>query len=159
MTQPLFAGGPSDFAPRTASEGQFAYEKRVVSPKEHSQLQVAFMEIPPGKSAFPYHWHETITEAYVILSGTALIRTAEGERRLEAGEVIVFPPGPAGAHRITNPSADEPLRYVDLDTTSNPDVIRYPDSDKTAVVAWGSTLGMWRDADQVDYYDGEPDAQ
>ncbi|MFT3715194.1 MAG: cupin domain-containing protein [Gordonia sp. (in: high G+C Gram-positive bacteria)] len=151
-------GGQEDFEPRHAEQGAFVYTKHVVTPKHGSQLHVSFMEIPPGKSAFPYHYHDGITEAFVILQGTARVRTSTGDIALGPGEVIVFPPGPPGAHRITNVSPDEPLRYVDLDTTSIPDVIHYPDSGKTAYNVAGVPGAAWRDADQVDYYDGESDA-
>ena len=149
-------GTADDFPARTADQGAFAYAKHQVTEKWGSQLQVSFMEIPPGRSAFPYHWHETVTEAYVILSGTGRVRTPEGEFDVAPGQVLVFPPGPAGAHRLTA-TGDAPLRYVDLDTVSDPDACHYPDSGKTANI---SSLGtkIWRDGDAVGYYDGEPEA-
>ncbi len=151
------SGSFDDFAPRGAAQGAFAFEKRTVLPKAGNQLQVSFMEIPPGKSAFPYHWHEGITESYVVLSGTGLVRTADGERTVGPGEVIVLPPGPAGAHRMTN-VGDVPLRYVDIDSTSDPDVYHYPDSGKTGWYSARGGDGMFRDSDEAAYYEGEPDA-
>jgi len=149
-------GAQSDFPARTADQGAFAYAKHQVVEKVGNQLQVSFMEIPPGRSAFPYHWHENVTEAYVILSGRGRVRTPDGEFVVGPGDVAVFPPGPAGAHRMTALGA-EPLRYVDLDTTDDPDVCHYPDSGKTARISSQGT-SIWRDADAVGYYDGEPDA-
>lgn len=151
-------GSAEDFPARGDASGRFAFTKRVVWPKEGTQLQVAFMEIPPGGSAFPYHWHAGITEAYVILAGRGRVRTPDDEFEVTAGQVVVFPPGPAGAHRMTN-IGDEPLRYVDLDTTSDPDVVHYPDSAKTGVWTANEGVRLWRDGDTVGYYDGEPDAQ
>lgn len=149
-------GTAADFPARNADQGGFAYAKHQVVEKWGNSLQVAFMEIPPGRSAFPYHWHESVTEAYVILSGTGRVRTPEGEFDVGPGEVLVFPAGPAGAHRMTA-TGSEPLRYVDLDTVADPDACHYPDSGKTANI---SSLGttIWRDGDAVAYYDGEPDA-
>ena len=149
-------GSQHAFPARTSSQGAFRYAKHLVREKWGNQLQVSFMEIPPGKSAFPYHWHERITETYVILDGVGRVRGPEGEFEVGPGEVVVFPPGPQGAHRITN-VGDVPLRYVDLDTVGDPDVCHYPDSAKTAVI---SSLGVssWRAADAVAYYDDEPDA-
>ena len=149
-------GTAADFTARTADQGAFAYAKHQVTEKWGNQLQVSFMEIPPGRSAFPYHWHETVTEAYVILSGTGLVRTPDGESEVSAGQVLVFPPGPAGAHRLTAKGA-EPLCYVDLDTVSDPDACHYPDSGRTASISSFGT-SIWRDGDAVGYYDGEPDA-
>lgn len=158
-------GSADDFEPvdagqgrfaRAAAQGAFEYSKRVVVPKAGNQLQIAFMEIPPGKSAYPYHWHEGVTESYVILSGTGSVRTAEGEVAVKPGDVIAFPPGPAGAHRMTN-TGTEPLRYVDIDSTADPDVFHYPDAGKTGSLSRFGT-SMFRESDQVGYYDGEPDA-
>lgn len=159
MEPHLVHGSADDFEPRHVSQGLFGHAKRVVTPKAGNQLHVSFMEIPPGKSAYPMHFHDGITEAYVILSGSGTVRTSEGEIGIGAGEVIVFPPGPAGAHRMTNTSEDEPLRYVDLDTTQAHDVVHYPDSGKTAHVTEAGAVAVWRDGDAVDYYDGEPDAR
>lgn len=150
-------GAADEFAARTVERGAFAHAKRVVVPKEGTQLQVSFMEIPPGRSAYPYHWHAGATEAYVILSGTGRVRTPEEEFDIGPGEVVVFPPGPAGAHRMTA-TGSEPLRYVDIDSTADPDVIGYPDSGKTmAYTTWRETT-VFRDGDRVDYYEGESDA-
>lgn len=152
----VVTGHQADFPARSAGQGGFAYAKHQVIEKVGNQLQVSFIEIPPGKSAFPYHWHENVTEAYVILSGQGSVRTQDSEFDVVPGQVVVFPPELAGAHRMTN-TGDVPLRYVDLDTTSDPDVCHYPDSGKTARI---SSLGttIWRDADAAGYYDGEPDA-
>ena len=151
-------GRQNDFPARHSDRGRFTFAKHVVVPKEGTQLQVAFMEIPPGQSAFPYHWHAGITEAYVILSGTGRVRTPDAEFDVGPGEVVVFPPGPAGAHRITA-TGPEPLRYVDVDTTGDPDVIGYPDSGKTMAYTRALPTTIFRDVDAVDYYAGEPDAQ
>lgn len=152
----VVTGHQPDFPARTADQDGFGYAKHQVTQKAGNQLQVSFMEIPPGRSAFPYHWHEGVTEAYVILSGRGRVRTPDAEFDVAPGQVVVFPPGPAGAHRMTN-TGDEPLRYVDLDTTADPDVCHYPDSGKSAKISSHGTA-IWRDADEVGYYDGEPDA-
>ena len=60
-------GRQDDFEARRTDRGRFTFAKHVVVPKEGTQLHVSFMEIPPGQSAYPYHWHAGITEAYVIL--------------------------------------------------------------------------------------------
>lgn len=165
MTDRTVHGAFEEFAPIDASRGRFVragatgafeYQKRVVMPKSGNPLQVAFMELPPGKSGYPYHWHEGIAECYVILSGTGRVRTPDGEFDVGPGEVVVFPKGPAGAHRMTN-TGEVPLRYVDIDSTADPDVFHYPDSGKTGYAS-EYAAGMHRDADNVEYYDGEPDA-
>ena len=165
MTERVAHGAFDDLEPidassgrfrRPATAGAFAYEKRVVTPRTED-LQVAFMELPSGKSAFPYHWHEGVAECYVILDGTGLVRTPEGEFEVGPGHVVVFPRGPAGAHRMTN-TGSSPLRYVDIDSTADPDVFHYPDSGKSGYISRFSS-GMHVDADAAGYYDGEPDAE
>jgi uncharacterized cupin superfamily protein len=150
--------GADDVAARTESTGTFAYEKRLVVPKPGNPVQVSFMEIPPGRSAYPYHWHELATEVYVVLSGRGILRTPEGEREIVAGQVVVMPAGIVGAHRLHNPSTTEPLRYVDIDTVSRLDVVHYPDSGKTATSLDDGGVMIVRDTDAVGYYDDEPDA-
>jgi uncharacterized cupin superfamily protein len=146
-----------DITPKHEKAGSFEYIKRLVVPKDGNQATIAFMEIPSGKSAYPYHWHESITEMYVILSGHGQLRTPEGIRHISAGDVVFLPPGTAGAHRLTN-IGSEPLQYIDIDTTSNPDVAHYPDSSKTGLIIGGVPIAFHRDHDAVGYYDGEPDA-
>lgn len=147
-----------DLPARVESAGGFGYAKRIVVPKAGNPVQVAFMEIPPGRSAYPYHWHEVATEVYVVLSGRGVLRTPEGDREITAGQVVVMPGGPGGAHRLHNPSSTEPLRYVDIDTVSRIDVVHYPDSAKTATARDDGEFAIFHDGDTAGYYDGEPDA-
>lgn len=144
----------SDLTADHEQHGAFEYTKRLAVPRAGNQATVAFIEIPPGKSNYPYHWHEGVTEVYVILAGTGSLRTAAGERTVTAGDVVVLPPGPEGAHRLTNIGADV-LRYVDVDTTSFPDVVHYPDSGKVGYISGGVPQQFFRGDDAVDYYDGE----
>jgi len=143
---------------RIESRGRFGYAKRVVVPKAGNPVQVAFMEVPPGCSAYPYHWHEMATEVYVVLSGRGVLRSPEGEQEIGPGEVVVMPAGPAGAHRLHNPSPTEPLRYVDIDTVARLDVVHYPDSGKFATALDDGTNTVFLTSDAVSYYDGEHDA-
>ena len=70
-----------------------------------------------------------------MLRGRATLRTPAGERELEDGEVVDFPPGPDGAHQVRN-DGDEPVRYL---VVSNRDVrvesVEYPDSGQISVMA------------------------
>lgn len=151
--------GPDEVSARRESRGRFGYDKRVVVPKAGNPVQVAFLEIPPGRSAYPYHWHESATEIYVVLSGRGILRSPTGEQEVSAGQVVVMPAGEAGAHRLHNPSPTEPLRYVDIDTVTRVDVVHYPDSGKVATALDDGTNSIFRDADAAGYYDGEPDAE
>jgi uncharacterized cupin superfamily protein len=70
---------------------------------------VSVYEIPPGKAAYPYHFHHKNEETFYILSGKGVLRTPDGERKVTAGELLFFPTGPEGAHKLTNTSQTEKL--------------------------------------------------
>jgi len=115
---------------------------------------VAQYEIPPGKSAYPYHYHVKDEEAFYILSGKGLLRTPDGEKEVSAGEFLYFPAGEAGAHKITNISKTENFVYLDFDIKNDLDVCLYPDSGKFGI--WGKGIDKCYKSEQaVDYYDGE----
>ena len=125
-----------------------------VSRGQAKQTQVSIYEIPPGKSAYPMHYHLQDEETFFVLSGTGILRTPEGEREVKAGELIFFPAGPEGAHRLINASESEKLVYIDFDVIHDLDVAVYPDSGKIGV--WGMGVNqLWRNGDSVAYYDGE----
>lgn len=118
------------------------------------QCVAAVYEIPPGKSAYPYHYHTMNEEIFYIISGSGVLRTPDGKRRVAAGDLLFFPADERGAHKLTNDSAKEKLVYLDVDTANPLDVSAYPDSGKIGV--WGMGVNkVFRTADEVDYYDGE----
>jgi uncharacterized cupin superfamily protein len=112
-------------------------------------------ELPAGKSVCPYHY-EYEEEWLLVLSGTVVVRTPEGEEDLVCGEMVCFPPGPAGAHKVTNRS-DAVARVLMFSSAREPAVAVYPDSDKIGV--WpgnsGDQMMLRRAAGNVDYWDGE----
>lgn len=62
------------------------------------------------------------------------LRTPEGQDVLQAGDVVSFPVGPAGAHRVDN-SGEETARVALFSNTHGFGIIEYPDSDKIGI--WG----------------------
>jgi uncharacterized cupin superfamily protein len=118
-------------------------------------LAVKVFELPQGESICPYRY-EYEEEWLVVLEGEVLPRTPDEEAALASGEIVCFPPGPAGAHKVTNASESN-ARVLMFSSAREPAVAVYPDSDK---------IGVWpgNDADKVmlhrkdgavDYYDGE----
>jgi uncharacterized cupin superfamily protein len=93
-------------------------------------------ELPPGESNCPYHYEFGSEEWLIVLSGRPSVRRPSGEVELEAGDVLCFPDGPTGAHRLLNRS-DEVARVLMLATKGRPAAAVYPDSDK---------IGVWFDA-------------
>lgn len=76
-----------------------------------------------------FHFHHGSEELLVVLRGSPTLRTHDGERRLEEGEVVHFPTGPDGAHEIRN-DTDEPVRYVVAGIRHSPEIVEYPDLKK-----------------------------
>jgi len=115
---------------------------------------VSVYEIPPGKAAYPYQYHHNNEETFYILSGEGVLKTPKGERKVASGELLFFPTGPEGAHKLTNSSKTENLVYIDFDVVHEIDVAVYPDSDKIGV--WGMGINkLYTCGSNVDYYHGE----
>ncbi len=114
-------------------EWQGGGRSRTLPRGEH--LGATLYELPPGATGGLYHFHHGAEELLVMLRGRATLRTPAGERELEEGEVVDFPPGPDGAHQVQN-RGDEPVRYL---VVSNRDVrvesVEYPDSGQISVMA------------------------
>lgn len=133
--------------------GDYEYVKRTFVGRGQGGSLLCVYEIPPGKSAYPYHYHLKDEESFHILSGQGTLRTPEGTRTVAAGDFLHFPAGPEGAHKLTN-TGTEPLVYIDFDVIHDLDVCLYPDSGKLAV--WGKDVNrVWPMEASVDYYAGE----
>ena len=119
------------------------------------KLGASIYELPPGQSICPYHYEYPEEEWLIVLEGRPTLRHPQGEDELEQGDVVCFPEGPEGAHKVTN-RTDETAKVLMFSTRTNPAVAVYPDSDK---------IGIWtgndadhvivRRASNVDYYAGE----
>jgi uncharacterized cupin superfamily protein len=139
-------------------EGFRARRARIGHELGTERLGVSLWELPPGEVAYPYHLHLTEEELLIVLEGEPALRTPQGWRELEQGEVVSFPRGEAGAHQLVNRS-DATVRFLAISTHGEPDVVIYPDSGKVGVGERrprGGGLRKWfRLDDAVDYYDGE----
>ena len=118
-----------------------------------SQIGGSVYELPTGQSICPYHYEYPEEEWLLVLSGTPTLRHPEGEEVLGPGDVVCFPPGPEGAHKVTN-HGSEVSRVLMISTISDPGVAVYPDSDKIGVFAGGERVMVRRSSD-VPYFDGE----
>ena len=122
------------------------------------RLGLSLWELPPGEAAYPYHLHLAEEEMVVVLAGRPSLRTPEGWRELEQGEVVSFLVGEVGAHQIVN-RTQEPVRFLAFSTSGAPDVVLYPDSNKVGAFErrpeGGGLRELYRRSDAVDYYEGE----
>ena len=108
------------------------------------RLGATVYELGPGNFVV-YHFHHAWEELLIVLRGRPTLRTPEGERRLEEGDVVAFRVGPEGAHAVRN-ETDEPVRFVMASTLSAPEVVEYPDLKQiTAQAPTGSQTGerLW----------------
>ena len=135
-------------------EGYEYFRRKFVPFGTANHTHVCVYEIPPMKAAYPYHFHYKTEETFYIISGTGTLKTPEGERTVTAGDLLFFPAGEAGAHKLTNVSDTENLVYIDFDATHELDVAVYPDSDKIGIWGMGINQIFPKSAD-VDYYEGE----
>lgn len=130
------------------------YRKPVLSGESGDKCNVSIYEIPPGKSAWPYHYHYQSEEVFYIISGKGILRTPDGEVEITAGDILAFPPGEKGAHKITNTSDNEKLVYIDFDTYHAVDLSFMPDSDKTLIYGKGLRK-IVKNGTDAGFYDGE----
>jgi uncharacterized cupin superfamily protein len=124
-----------------------------------TQIGGSVYVLDPGESVCPYHFEFGSEEWLLVLGGRPTLRRADGEgeleEELEPGDTVCFPPGPAGAHKVTNASG-EPVRILMLSTLPEVDVSYYPDSQKYGVWPGGDVKGfLVRRESEVEYYDGE----
>ena len=130
-------------------------KRRIIVGKEDSEnFGASVYEVPPGKSAVPYHYHLRNEEVFFIMRGTGRLKSPEGEKTVTAGDFLYFPNNESGAHKLTNISQAEPLVYADFDILHALEVAVYPDSDKVGIFGMGQRMIFPADK-QTDYFDGE----
>ncbi len=112
-------------------------------------------ELPPGQAVCPYHYELGEEEWLLVIEGRPTLRTPEGEDQLEPLDMVLFPTGPEGAHKVTN-DTDANVRIVMWSEVVYPTATVYPDSDKVGVfTADRSDNLMAKRSSGVDYFDGE----
>ena len=117
------------------------------------QIGASLYELAPGQTTFPYHWHQLEEEWLIVLRGEPTLRDPNGERRLAAGDCVVFKVGPEGAHSIRN-DTDEPIRLMMLSSEADAEMCFYPDSGKVGL--FGKDLRKILDQNaELDYFAGE----
>ena len=91
-----------------------------------------------------------------MLEGRPTVRHPEGSDELAPWDMVCFPVGPDGAHRVRNDSA-ETVRVLMFSEVAFPTVTVYPDSDKVGVYTPGRRDDVVvRRSSSVGYFDGEP---
>ena len=120
------------------------------------RLGASVYDLGPGQSSFPYHYEYGCEEWLLVVSGQPTLRHPGGEDELEPGDLVGFPEGPEGAHKVSN-RTDETVRIMILSTKGGLGVAVYPDSDKVGVFTEdGADDVMVRRESNVGYWDREP---
>jgi uncharacterized cupin superfamily protein len=124
-----------EFDELRGQEGFQARRARIGRQAGADRLGLSIWEVPPGQAAYPYHLHLGEEEVLIVLSGRPSLRTPDGWRELDEGEVVGFPVGEEGAHHV----------------------VLYPDSGKLGAAERrpGGLHQFFRQTDAVDYYEGE----
>jgi uncharacterized cupin superfamily protein len=146
-----------DFDELREHDGFLASRARISRQAGAERLGLSLWELPAGQAAYPYHFHYTEEELLLVLEGRPSLRTPEGWRVLEEGEVVSFLRGEQGGHQLLNRTGHA-VRFLSFSTNGEPDIVIYPDSRKLGANErlrdGGGLRSMFRLADEVDYYDG-----
>jgi uncharacterized cupin superfamily protein len=120
---------------------------------ESTETLMFIYDLAPGQSSSPYHY-EYDEEWLLVVEGTVVVRTPDGEHTLERGEIVRFPAGPDGAHKVMNRS-DAPARTLLFSSSRGLAVSVYPDSDTIGVWAGGENDLVFERSNAVRWAHGE----
>ena len=118
------------------------------------KMGASLYELPPGQSICPYHYEYPDEEWLLVLEGRVSLRHEGGEMELGGGDLVCFPPGPEGAHKVTCLGA-ETARVVMISTKQTPAIAVYPDSGKIGIWPGDERDVLMMRRDRLEYYDGE----
>ena len=105
--------------------------KQIALPTGARGIGCSWYEVPPGKGAFPHHFHCANEEAIFVLDGEGTMRIGNDIVAVRSGDYITFPIGPQSAHQLRN-TGTQALRYLCLSTMSTAEVLAIPIQKKSA---------------------------
>jgi uncharacterized cupin superfamily protein len=111
------------------------------------QIGARLYELEAGQHIHPYHFHHGIEEWLLVVAGSPVVRTPDGERTLQPGAVLCFPVGADGGHQVSGPGT-----VMMISENRAHDAVEYPDAGKLAVYPPGT---VFRTADAVELWEGE----
>lgn len=118
------------------------------------RIGASLWELPPGEAAYPYHYHLAEEELLVVLLGRPSLRTPDGWRDLEEGEVLSFKVGEHGGHQIVN-RTEQTIRFLAL-SNQQPDIVIRPDSETLGAFerrpGGGGLYKHFRLGDAIEYF-------
>jgi len=114
-------------------------------------LNFDLKQLNPSQYSAPYHFHRYAEELFMIISGSATLRTPSGLDIVNAGDLMFFEIGEAGAHQLFNHTT-EPCVYLDIRTYIGYDLCEYPDSNK---IFLAPSYEIYNKSTKVNYFEGE----
>jgi uncharacterized cupin superfamily protein len=165
MVDRPYVVGDGDLEWEEQSHGEkFGYRrKQLGSAAGGEKLGCSLYEVPPGRRAWPYHYHLANEEAIYVLEGSGILRVGGEEVQVSKGDYVALPARSEAAHQLVN-SFEAVLRYLCFSTMVEPDVMVYPDFGKIGILGGAApggpkekrTLSKFLRSDaEVGYYDGE----
>jgi uncharacterized cupin superfamily protein len=150
---------PSVLVDRSASDGS-PVQSATLGPLLGARTWAATLHhLAPGGASSPYHYQWCREEWALVLSGAPTLRHPGGEDALNPGDIVCFPQGPTGAHRIMNGGEGAARLVVFSTPVGRPVSVFYPDDGTVLIRVPGYEAFLFRQADQIeDYWDGEPGA-
>jgi uncharacterized cupin superfamily protein len=156
-----------ELEPRNTGHGRrFASSRKQLGSATGARgLGCSWYEVPPGRNAFPRHFHCANEEALFILEGEGTLHLGDATVALRPGDYATLPVGPGHAHVLVN-RGPSPLRYLCFSTALPTDLVGYPDSKKVLAIAGPApgvderNGGPWirlivHDASSLQLHDGE----
>jgi len=122
--------------------------KKGVNPEN---LNFDLRQLNPDQYSAPFHFHRYAEELFLIISGSATLRTPNGLEIVNSGDLIFFEKGETGAHQLYNHTMELCL-FLDIRTYFGYDIAEYPDSGKILIAP---TFEIFNKDSQTSYFDGE----
>ena len=122
--------------------------KKGVNPEN---LNFDLRQLNPDQYSAPFHFHRYAEELFLIISGSATLRTPNGLEIVNSGDLIFFEKGKTGAHQLYN-HTNKSCIYLDIRTYIGYDIAEYPDSDKILIAP---SFEIYNKNLQMSYFDGE----
>jgi len=156
----------TELEPNTVEKGtKFGYTaKRLGRETGATRIGCTHYVVPPGRTAYPLHFHSLNDEAIFVIAGAGTLRIGDERVAVRAGDWLTLATGPSNAHQLIN-TGTAPLEYLCMSTLGSAEVVGYPDSKKFAATSGPSYERaikgeLWvrmivREGTSVDYYDGE----
>ncbi|XOV87937.1 MAG: cupin domain-containing protein [Pseudomonadota bacterium] len=88
-------------------------------------IGVGILELSPGCTTRPSHYHTREEEHLYVLSGSVTLHLGSAQYALEPGSYVHFPAGQAVFHHLENHTS-EPVRYLMIGERIDDDEVIYP---------------------------------